>query len=118
MEQKDKTNENRHSHHMISDTSEHAEHMNHAEHAQHTAHENHTEHAQPAEGHEPHGHVDHHAMMVADFRRRFIISLILMVPLAAGILYNQGVMITPAFGAVLMSMSTIIVAINARLIRS
>jgi Cu2+-exporting ATPase len=86
MERKDKTNENRHSHHMISDTPEHTEHMNHAEHAQHTGHENHTEHAQPAAGHEPHGHeshdhVDHHAMMVADFRRRFFISLILMVPI-------------------------------------
>ena len=36
------------------------------------------------------------------------------LPLAAGILYNQGIMISPALGAVLMSLSTIIVAINAR----
>ncbi|NLN44972.1 MAG: cadmium-translocating P-type ATPase [Clostridiaceae bacterium] len=43
---------------------------------------------------------------------------VIALPLAAGILYNQGVVITPALGAVLMSMSTIIVAINARLIRN
>lgn len=43
---------------------------------------------------------------------------VIALPLAAGILYNQGVVVTPALGAVLMSMSTIIVAINARLIRS
>ncbi len=42
---------------------------------------------------------------------------IIALPLAAGILYNQGVVITPALGAVLMSMSTIIVAINARLMK-
>ena len=36
------------------------------------------------------------------------------LPLAAGILYNQGIIISPALGAVLMSLSTIIVAINAR----
>lgn len=43
---------------------------------------------------------------------------VIALPLAAGILYHQGVVITPALGAVLMSMSTIIVAINARLIRN
>ena len=42
---------------------------------------------------------------------------VIALPLAAGILYNQGVVITPALGAVLMSMSTIIVAINARLMK-
>lgn len=42
---------------------------------------------------------------------------IIALPLAAGILYNQGVVITPALGAVLMSLSTIIVAINARLLK-
>lgn len=42
---------------------------------------------------------------------------IIALPLAAGILYNQGVVITPALGAVLMSMSTIIVAINARILK-
>ena len=42
---------------------------------------------------------------------------IIALPLAAGILFNQGVVISPAIGAVLMSLSTIIVAINARLIK-
>jgi Cu2+-exporting ATPase len=39
------------------------------------------------------------------------------IPLAAGVLYSAGILLTPALGAVLMSMSTIIVAINARLLR-
>ena len=41
----------------------------------------------------------------------------LAIPLAAGVLYTQGIVITPALGAVLMSVSTIIVSINARLLR-
>ena len=39
------------------------------------------------------------------------------IPLAAGVLYAWGVLLTPALGAVLMSASTVIVAINARLLR-
>ncbi len=39
------------------------------------------------------------------------------IPLAAGVLYAWGVLLTPALGAVLMSVSTVIVAINARLLR-
>ncbi len=39
---------------------------------------------------------------------------ILAIPLAAGALYNWGIMLSPAVGAVLMSLSTIIVAINAK----
>ncbi|NMC27329.1 MAG: copper-translocating P-type ATPase [Syntrophomonadaceae bacterium] len=39
------------------------------------------------------------------------------IPLAAGIFYNQGLAISPAVGAILMSLSTIIVATNARLLR-
>ncbi len=42
---------------------------------------------------------------------------ILALPLAAGVLYNQGILINPALGAALMSLSTIIVAINAKLLR-
>lgn len=42
---------------------------------------------------------------------------IVAIPLAAGVLYNWGIMLSPAVGAVLMSMSTIIVAINAKLLR-
>ncbi|MBU4439703.1 MAG: copper-translocating P-type ATPase [Firmicutes bacterium] len=39
------------------------------------------------------------------------------LPLAAGVLYNQGIVINPAVGAALMSLSTIIVAINAKLLK-
>ncbi len=39
------------------------------------------------------------------------------IPLAAGVLYNQGVVLNPAVGAVLMSLSTIIVAVNAQLLK-
>ncbi len=39
------------------------------------------------------------------------------IPLAAGVLYGAGILLSPAFGAVLMSASTIIVAINARILR-
>ena len=39
------------------------------------------------------------------------------IPLAAGALYAWGVLLTPALGAVLMAASTVIVAINARLLR-
>ncbi|MHC1719905.1 MAG: copper-translocating P-type ATPase [Clostridiaceae bacterium] len=42
---------------------------------------------------------------------------IVALPLAAGILYYQGIVISPAMGAVLMSLSTIIVSINARLLK-
>ncbi len=38
------------------------------------------------------------------------------IPLAAGVLYKSGILLSPAMGAVLMSLSTVIVAINARLI--
>lgn len=39
------------------------------------------------------------------------------IPLAAGVLYNAGILLSPAMGALLMSLSTVIVAINARLLR-
>ena len=39
------------------------------------------------------------------------------IPLAAGILYGYGIVLSPAIGALLMSASTVIVAINARLLR-
>ncbi len=42
---------------------------------------------------------------------------IIALPLAAGVLYNQGIVISPAAGAILMSLSTIIVATNARLLK-
>jgi Cu2+-exporting ATPase len=42
---------------------------------------------------------------------------IVAIPLAAGVLATQGVVLSPAIGAVLMSLSTVIVAINAQLLR-
>jgi Cu2+-exporting ATPase len=42
---------------------------------------------------------------------------IIAIPLAAGILYSAGIVISPALGAVLMSLSTVIVAVNAKLIK-
>jgi P-type Cu2+ transporter len=39
------------------------------------------------------------------------------LPLAAGVLAPSGILLSPAMGAVLMSLSTIIVAINAQLLR-
>ena len=38
------------------------------------------------------------------------------IPLAAGVLYSYGFLLSPATGAVLMSISTIVVAINAKLL--
>ena len=42
---------------------------------------------------------------------------IVAIPLAAGVLAGQGILLTPALGAVLMSASTVIVAINAQLLK-
>ncbi|KKG06521.1 heavy metal translocating P-type ATPase [Methanosarcina mazei] len=39
------------------------------------------------------------------------------IPLAAGVLYGYGILLSPAIGAVLMSLSTVIVAINARTLK-
>ncbi|MEM9513276.1 MAG: heavy metal translocating P-type ATPase [Actinomycetota bacterium] len=42
---------------------------------------------------------------------------VVMIPLAAGVLAPLGVVVAPAIGAVLMSVSTVIVAANAQLLR-
>jgi Cu2+-exporting ATPase len=42
---------------------------------------------------------------------------VIAIPLAAGVLSGVGIIISPAVGAVLMSLSTIIVAINAKLLK-
>ena len=42
---------------------------------------------------------------------------IIAIPLAAGVLYSQGIVLNPAIGAVFMSLSTIIVAANAQLLK-
>jgi Cu2+-exporting ATPase len=42
---------------------------------------------------------------------------IIAIPLAAGILYNQGIVVSPAIGALVMSLSTVIVALNSQTLR-
>lgn len=42
---------------------------------------------------------------------------VVAIPLAAGVLYSFGILLNPAVGALLMSLSTVIVAINARLLK-
>jgi P-type Cu2+ transporter len=42
---------------------------------------------------------------------------VVALPLAAGVLYKQGVLLSPAAGAVLMTVSTIVVAINASFLK-
>ena len=42
---------------------------------------------------------------------------VVALPLAAGVLYNYGILLSPAAGAVLMSASTIVVAINAKFLK-
>lgn len=42
---------------------------------------------------------------------------VIAIPLAAGILFPQGILLTPAMGAILMSLSTVIVAVNAKFIK-
>jgi len=39
------------------------------------------------------------------------------IPLAAGVLYGAGIVLAPALGAILMSVSTVVVAMNAQLLR-
>jgi len=42
---------------------------------------------------------------------------VVAIPLAAGVLVGAGIVLSPAAGAVLMSLSTVVVAINARLLK-
>lgn len=42
---------------------------------------------------------------------------VVAIPLAAGALYSFGILLSPALGAALMSLSTVIVAINARFLK-
>ena len=42
---------------------------------------------------------------------------VIAIPLAAGVLYKWNIMLSPAVGAALMSVSTIIVAMNAKMLR-
>jgi len=42
---------------------------------------------------------------------------VVAIPLAAGVLFSAGIIISPAIGAIFMSISTVIVAVNAQLLR-
>ncbi len=42
---------------------------------------------------------------------------VVAIPLAAGVLYKSGIILSPAIGAVFMSLSTVIVAINAKALK-
>jgi Cu2+-exporting ATPase len=42
---------------------------------------------------------------------------IVALPLAAGVLAPIGILLSPAVGALIMSLSTVVVAINAQLLR-
>lgn len=42
---------------------------------------------------------------------------VIALPLSAGVLYHQGILLSPAAGAVLMTVSTVVVAINASLLK-
>jgi Cu2+-exporting ATPase len=42
---------------------------------------------------------------------------VVALPLAAGVLYKMGILLSPAAGAVLMSVSTVVVAINASMLK-
>ncbi len=39
---------------------------------------------------------------------------VIAIPLAAGVLYKMGILLSPAIGAVFMSISTVIVTFNAK----
>jgi len=42
---------------------------------------------------------------------------IIAIPVAAGVLYSRGILLSPALGALFMSLSTVIVAINAKFLK-
>ena len=42
---------------------------------------------------------------------------VVALPLAAGVLAPWGIILSPAVGAILMSVSTVVVAVNAQLLR-
>lgn len=58
-----------------------------------------------------------HKKMIQNFIWATVYNVV-AIPLAAGVLFSAGIIISPALGAVLMSLSTIIVAINAQFLRT
>ena len=59
-------------------------------------------------------HDEHAGHATSTFRDRFWVSLALSVPV---VLAPVGIVLSPAVGAVLMSLSTVIVALNAQTLR-
>jgi len=45
------------------------------------------------------------------------LSYVITIPLVAGVFYNAGILLTPAIGAISMSLSTIIVALNSQTLK-
>ncbi|MCJ7500397.1 copper-translocating P-type ATPase [bacterium] len=43
---------------------------------------------------------------------------VIAIPLAAGVLAGRGIVLSPAMGALLMSLSTVVVAVNARMLKT
>jgi Cu2+-exporting ATPase len=67
--------------------------------------------------------VEHAVALSTETRRKMVQNLawatgynVLAIPLAAGVLLPWGIVLPPAVGALVMSLSTVIVAVNARLI--
>ena len=42
---------------------------------------------------------------------------VIVIPLAAGIFYNMGILLSPAVGAILISLSAVTVALSAKLLK-
>lgn len=70
---------------MKHDHKEHHDHGGHDMHNHHhqDKHDHKQNHSSGYGGHESHSHHDHHAMMIADFRKRFWVSLIITLPVLA-----------------------------------
>jgi hypothetical protein len=70
------------------------------------------------------GFIEYAMIMIPTYRRMIQnlvwatgYNVIIALPLAAGVLYKQGILLSPAAGAALMALSTIVVAINASLLK-
>ena len=64
-----------------------------------------------------HTHNREFAIPRGSFQNGAIAPNVIAIPLAAGVAYAWGILLSPAVGALLMSLSTVIVAINAVLLR-
>ncbi len=72
-------------HSMHNDTQQHSQHQEHTDHKKHNMHQDHSKHGGKHGDHGDHGghggdHSSHHEHMIRDFRKRFIISSILTIP--------------------------------------